>query len=204
MEGGRYVCVLSSRRVGSRESAVQEHQATVTGWNQTGGLLRRLTAKLEGVVVVMGGIGLRRKSIQGGGALDFQCVNNVTVAPCPAASAALQAVSLEYQPLTEVGYLSDWSWVSLRGHVLETVQISEKVLEVKIVDSQGNFLAMHVEQPVRGTIEGNLVPGARVEAIMVQVSQRYGNVAVRAESCVRATPALESLPTRCQPIRFDV
>ena len=29
---------------------------------------------------------------------------------------------------------------------------------------------------------------------MVQVSQRYGNVAVRAESCVTATPTSESLP----------
>ena len=35
---------------------------------------------------------------------------------------------------------------------------------------------------------------SHVEAIMVQVSQRYGNVAVRAESCVTATPTSESLP----------
>ena len=35
---------------------------------------------------------------------------------------------------------------------------------------------------------------SHMEAIMVQVSQRYGNVAVRAESCVTATPTSESLP----------
>ena len=37
---------------------------------------------------------------------------------------------------------------------------------------------------------------SHVEAIMVQVSQRYGNVAVRAESCVTATPTSESLGRR--------
>ena len=35
---------------------------------------------------------------------------------------------------------------------------------------------------------------SHVEAIMVQLSQRYGSVAVRAESCVTATPTSESLP----------
>ena len=35
---------------------------------------------------------------------------------------------------------------------------------------------------------------SHVEAIMVQVSQRYGNAAVRAQSCVTATPISESLP----------
>ena len=179
----------------------QEHQAVLVGWNAAAAKLRAgLASKLNCVVRIVG-VGMTRKAMQADSRVlvELGCVPSVDVQPEASPPPGLKQVEIAYTLFSDVGLLPDWSWCCVKGLVLESELIGDGKLQVKLVNEIGMMLPLRLE----GTVaENDFEEGSELSAVMVQVSQKYGNLTAKAETKITVVASEQPLPGKVQAVKF--
>ena len=192
-----HICVKVLRPVSLCE---QDHQATISGWNSSASRLRAGLAGREGCVCCISGVGMTKRGLQGELLiLDLVCSTGVEIQMEGEGTGKLRDVSIVYSNFSDVGLMPDWSWTCVRGLVLEAQNITENVVEIKLVNETGSMLALRAEDDYA---QMDYPEGYEVVADMLQVSRKYGNVSSRAESRITVQPSQRVLPARVCAVKF--
>ena len=183
---------------------VQGQQATLTAWGEVAAQLRAALVPRIGCVVSITNTGLSRrataKTDAAAGMPDLGVLRKFVVTPAESPSPCLARVQPQFAAFGDLGFYPDWGWACIHGNIFEVLEAAHDAVEVKVTDGAGQVVSLRVEQEQqRGFAEG-----AVLEALLVQVSKKFGNLVVRPETLLKvsAAPAGYALPSRVKRVNL--